>query len=280
MVLTAIEQHEPLDRRLVDDPLAVRFLPRRLRVLVAATRVPRLRRALVAAAERTGPGLWASIACRKRLIDERLSAALPDIDAVVILGAGLDTRAYRLPETGTRVFEVDQPVNIARKASVVQRELPPQPWITLVPIDFEYDKLMSTLTEHGFDATARTFFIWEGVTQYLSVAAVRAMLAQLHEAALGSLLVFTYVRRDFIDGTCLYGAPAVYRRFRQHRQVWKSGLDPDEVGELLAGFGWRLRENISPQYYAENYIRPTGRRLTASEIEWTAVAQKQLQGKI
>lgn len=218
--------------------------------------------------------MWASIVCRKRLIDERLTAALPDIDAVVVLGAGLDTRAYRLPVTETQILEVDQPVNIARKAAVVRRELPPQPWITLVPMDFEHDELIPTLTAHGYDAAARTVFIWEGVTQYLTASAVRATSAQLHKAAPGSLLVFTYVRRDFIDGPYLYGTPAVYRRFRQRRHVWKSGLDPGEVDGLLAGFGWRLRENLGPQYYAETYIRPAGRRLTASEIEWTAVADR------
>ena len=72
---------------------------------------------MIRGSEFTGPGLWANLACRKRFIDDKLTEALDDIDAVVILGAGLDTRAYLLTrQVRIPVFEVDLPVNIARKA--------------------------------------------------------------------------------------------------------------------------------------------------------------------
>jgi methyltransferase (TIGR00027 family) len=276
IVLSAIEHHEPPARRLVDDDLAASFLPARLRLLVALTRVGGLRRAAVAASDRSGPGLWASIACRKRFIDERLSDPVNEFDTVVVLGAGLDTRGYRIARhSDLPVFEVDQPVNIERKSAVVQRALGTAPAsVHLVAVDFERDDLMSALGAHGYRADARTFFIWEGVTQYLTLEAVRATLAQLSGAATGSRLIFTYVRQDFIDGTQRYGADAVYRRFRQRSQVWKSGLVPEEVGELLAGYGWRLVEQAGPSYYRDTYIRPTGRTLSASPIEWTVLAER------
>src|ERR1700754_11179 len=91
IVQTAIEQYEPPDRRLVNDDLARSILPAGQRALVRAMRCPRLRRMAIAAGERAVPGAWALIACRKRFIDDKLDEALPDIDAVVILGAGLDT---------------------------------------------------------------------------------------------------------------------------------------------------------------------------------------------
>ena len=276
IVLSAIEHHEPPARRLVDDDLAASFLPARLRLLVALTRVGGLRRAAVAASDRSGPGLWASIACRKRFIDERLSDPVNEFDTVVVLGAGLDTRGYRIARhSDLPVFEVDQPVNIERKSAVVQRALGTAPAsVHLVAVDFERDDLMSALGAHGYRADARTFFIWEGVTQYLTLEAVRATLAQLSGAATGSRLIFTYIRQDFIDGTQRYGADAVYRRFRQRSQVWKSGLVPEAVGELLAEFGWRLVEQAGPSYYRDTYIRPTGRTVSASPIEWTVLAER------
>jgi len=276
IVLSAIEHQEPPGRRLVDDDLAASFLPARLRLLVALTRVDALRRAAVAASDRSGPGLWASIACRKRYIDERLSDPVNEFDTVVVLGAGLDTRGYRIARhSDLPVFEVDQQVNVERKSAVVQRVLGEAPAsVHLVPVDFERDELMSVLGAHGHRADARTFFIWEGVTQYLTPEAVRATLAQLSDAATGSRLIFTYIRQDFIDGTQRYGADAVYRRFRQRSQVWKSGLVPEAVGELLAGFGWRLVEQAGPSYYRDTYIRPTGRTLSASPIEWTVLAER------
>ena len=79
-------------------------------------------------------------------------------------------------------------------------------------LDFERDDLIATLTEHGYRADARTFFIWEGVTQYLTEDAVRATLGALQGAPPGSRLVFTYVRRDFIDGANMYGAAMLYKR--------------------------------------------------------------------
>ena len=94
MVLAAMEQHEATPRRLVDDDLAASFLPGPLRPVVRATRPSLLRRLVIGASERSGPGLWANIACRKRFVDDKLGESLGDIDAVVILGAGLDTRGY------------------------------------------------------------------------------------------------------------------------------------------------------------------------------------------
>src|SRR5271168_1005677 len=124
MVLAAVEQNEPPGRRLVDDDLAELFLPAPLRWLVGATRWAPARRLMIRGSEFTGPGLWVNLACRKRFIGDKLSEALDDIDAVVILGAGLDTRPYRLTrQRRIPVFEVDLPVNIARKAKTVRRVL-------------------------------------------------------------------------------------------------------------------------------------------------------------
>ena len=121
---------------------------------------------------------------------------------------------------------------------------------------------------------ARTFFIWEGVTQYLTEDAVRATLVALQPAATGSRLAFTYVRRDFIEGTNVYDASILYKRFRQRQQVWRFGLEPDAVSNFVAEYGWRLVEQAGPDYFVRNYIEPAGRDLTASQLEWSAYAEK------
>ena len=276
MVQAAIEQYEPPARRLVSDDLALSFLPAGQRAIVHAMRWPLLRRLTISAGERTVPGSWALIACRKRYIDDKLDEALGDIDAVVVLGAGMDTRAYRLaPRSDIPVFEVDLPVNIERKQAAVRRAIGDVPTsVHLVPLDFERDDLMGTLMAHGYHADARTFFVWEGVTQYLTEDAVRATLDALRDAPTGSRLVFTYVRKDFIDGVNMYDAAILYKRFRQRQQVWRFGLDTDEVSDFVAGYGWRLVEQAGPDYFLRNYIRPTGRKLGASELEWSAYAEK------
>jgi methyltransferase (TIGR00027 family) len=276
MVQAAIEQYEAPERRLVSDDLAMSMLPAGQRALVRAMRWPPLRRLTIWAGERAVPGSWALIACRKRFIDDKLDESLNDIDAVVDLGAGLDTRAYRLARrSDIPVFEVDLPINIDRKKSAVQRAIGPVPAsVHLVPLDFESDDLIGALARHGYRTDARTFFIWEGVTQYLTEDAVRATLTVLQAAAPGSRLAFTYVQRDFIDGANMYDAGVLYKRFRQRQQVWKFGLNPDEVAAFIGEYGWRLVEQAGADYYRHNYIEPTGRKLGASDLEGTAYTTK------
>jgi len=276
MLLTAVEQNEPPERRLIDDDLAELFLPRGRRWLAAATRWGPVRRLMIRGSEITGPGLWVNLAGRRRFIGDKLEEALGDVDAVVILGAGMDTRAYQLTRrVRIPIFEVDLPVNIARKAATVRRALGELPLsVRLVAVDFERDDLLTALAEHGYRADGRAFFICEGVTQYLTEDAVRRTLEGLRAAAPGSRLVFTYVRRDFIEGTNLYGSPTLYRNVCQRRQLWKFGLQTEDVAEFIAEYGWRLVEQAGPDELVKRYVEPTGRQLKASQLEWSAYAEK------
>lgn len=276
MVQVAVEQYEPVHRRLVDDDLAASILPFGQRAVVHAMRWPLLRRMMIRAGEAAVPGAWTIATCRKRFIDDMLAEALPEIDAVVILGAGMDTRALRLAcGSDLPAFEVDLPVNIARKRAAAQRAVPTIPTSHhLVAVDFERDDLIGALSDHGYRPDDRTFFVWEGVTQYLTEDAVRTTLTALQGAPAGSRLAFTYVRADFIDGSHMYGAALLYKRFRQRRQVWKFGLDPGEVDAFVGSHGWRVLEQAGPGYYQQHYIRPAGRDLTASDLEWTAYCEK------
>src|SRR5271168_662694 len=164
MMLAAMEQTEPPGRRLVDDDLAARFLPAPTRWLVTATPPALMRRLMMAAMDRDSPGLWANMTCRKRYIADKVAEALDGIDAVVVLGAGLDTLAYRLArQDDIPIFEIDQPVNIERKAAAVRRVLGKIPSsVQLVPLDFERDDVLTVLAERGYRPDYRTFFIWEG----------------------------------------------------------------------------------------------------------------------
>jgi methyltransferase (TIGR00027 family) len=273
MVLAAVEQNEAPGRRLVDDDLAELFLPAPQRWLVGAMRWTPVRNLMIRGSEWSDPGLWANFAGRKRFIADKLDEALGDIDAVVILGAGLDTRPYLLTRrVRIPVFEVDLPVNIARKAKTVRRVLGgPPPSVRLVALDFERDDLLTSLAEHGYRTDYRAFFICEGVTQYLTEGGFRRTLEGLHATAPGSRLVFTYVRRDFIDGTNRYGTRTLYRKVRQ---LWHFGLQPDEVADFIAEYGSRLVEQAGPDELVQRYVKPTGRKLGASQLEWSAYAEK------
>ncbi|WP_037365612.1 SAM-dependent methyltransferase [Amycolatopsis orientalis] len=273
MVIVAADQHE--SRPLIDDPWARRLLPASARLAVALTRFRPIRRALIAATEKKIPGLWASMLCRKRYFDDALRAALGEIDTVVILGAGFDTRAYRLPALAAiPVYEVDLPANIDRKRAALTKALGHVPdHVTLVPVDFETENLADTLAQHGY-SSGRTFFLWEAVTQYLTEAGVRRTFDFLATAPAGSHLAFTYIRKDFLDGTNLYGAEAAYSDFVVKQQLWRFGMTPDEVGGFLAEYGWHEGEQAGPEEFRSRYLVPGGRDIPVSEIERSVCATR------
>ena len=133
---------------------------------------------------------------RTRHIDDVLSQSLETgIGQVVILGAGLDSRAYRFGNLRTlRVFELDLPRTQAYKKKRVREvfgELPGH--VTYVPIDFAQQSLDEVLDIAGYDRKKKTLFIWEGVTMYIPESAVDATLrAVVRIAAPGSQIVFDY----------------------------------------------------------------------------------------
>jgi methyltransferase (TIGR00027 family) len=105
--------------------------------------------------------------CRKRHIDEKLIAALGDIDAVADLGAGFDTRAYRLPALGSIPVWRSTNLRISRSSGRGCNDgLGRSSSCHLMPVDLDRQDAGAVLTSHGYTTTARTFFIWEGVTQY------------------------------------------------------------------------------------------------------------------
>jgi methyltransferase (TIGR00027 family) len=230
---------------------------------------------MVRATEKSAPGIWALMACRKRYIDEKLIEAVDEIDAVVNLGAGFDTRVYRLPALADLpVWEIDQPENIAPKRLRLGKlfgAIPPH--INLVPIDFDRQDLGAALTAHGYAAAKRTFFIWEGVTQYLTHAGLVATFEFLAKAAPGSRLTFTYVRKDFLDGKAMHGDEDLYKRFVV-KGVWLFGMEPDRVEPFLDPFGWRVIEHIGYQELVDRYVRPTGRELASTPVERMVYAEK------
>ncbi len=206
--IVAIEQYFPEGTRIINDDLAYRILPFAMRAFVRLTRPAFVRDWMVRTSEKMTPGVWAIFPCRKRYIDDRVAEAAGGQAAMVVnLGAGFDTLAYRLPALAeVPVWEVDQPENIDAKRSRLRKvfgEVPAH--VTLVPIDFDREELGAVLASHGYAADTRTFFIWEAVTQYLTEAGIRTTFDFLSKAPAGSRLVFTYVRKDFIDGKVCYG---------------------------------------------------------------------------
>jgi methyltransferase (TIGR00027 family) len=241
--------HQILDQpRVLDDPLA-------LRIIGAAAEA-----ALRANLERvqTAPlrALRASIALRSRYAEDRLAEAVRrGVRQYVILGAGLDTFAYRNPfaASALRVFEIDHPATQADKRARLAEmgvEIPGS--LTFVPIDFERETLADGLTRMDFSGDQPTFFSWLGVTMYLSRDAVMQTLQFVASAMpAGSEIVFSYVVETSVvaDRAAALGEP--FRTF----------FEPTRLANDLRELGFRQIDDIGPEEANRRYFADRTDRL-------------------
>ena len=277
MLFPALEQYDPAEQRITDDPVAVQMLSPAMRAFAKAMRWKPMRDLLVGSMEKQLPGLRGGMVARKRYADDQVVEALrAGVGQFVVLGAGFDTRALRLiAPAGAKAFEVDLPDNVARKRALVDRAISGAPAnVAFIPVDFETDDLGTALADHGFRIGEPAMFVWEAVTQYLTAEAFRATLSYLATAATGSRLIFTFVRKDFLDGTALQGWDRAYRKWVVEDKVWTFGLDPNDIGPTLADFGWTEREQVGTDEYRKRYFLPAGRDLAAIDIERFVYAEK------
>ena len=195
---------------------------------------------------------------RTRFVDEALERAVrAGATQVVILGAGLDSHAYRCQELlrPARVFEVDRPATQAMKRRRVNESLgAPPPNLTYVAVDFQRDDLRDVLARHGWDAAQQTFFILEGVTMYLPEAAVRATLKFVASHPPGSGIVFDFVYRPMIDILAkidMASIPAPAKPYMQRfldlirDEPWVFGIPAGGEREYLSACGLDLREALT-----------------------------------
>jgi len=264
----------PASARLFDDPFAPAFLGPSLRAVVAVSRLPVVRRIVPRYIDHRWPGARSSGIARTRLIDDLLGEALRDgVEQVVILGAGFDCRAYRIAGVERcRVFEVDHPATQAVKTARLGRLLGALPaHVVFVPLDFGQQAIDRALNASGFDRSARAVYIWEGVTNYLTEAAVDATLRHFATAASGSRLLFTYVHRGLLDGSAAFeGTEELVATLRRADEPWTFGIDPATLPAFLAARGLALAADMGAADYRARYL---GRAMSGYEFYRAAVAE-------
>ena len=263
-----IEQFQPEETRLFTDPVVKDLVGTPIRVLM---QFESLRKFTIKQTDVIMPGIYGAQICRTRFIDDAVQAALSQgIAQVVILGAGFDTRPYRLAGMErVKVLEVDLPSVQEDKKKRLQKHfgrLPEQ--VTFVPIDFDTQSLEAVLTGTAFDPSRPVVFVWEGVTQYLSEEAVRRTLAFVGKSAPGGILVFTYVLKSIIERhSDIPGAEKLMEVVAKRGAPWLFGLEPSSVASFLKPFHLHLLADIGNAEYQASYLKPLGRNLVVSEAE-------------
>ncbi len=250
MVAMRRAAHQLLDHpKILDDPIALPILGKG-----AEARLRWERRFT----NRAGRRVRASMAARSRYAEDHLAAAVErGARQYVILGAGLDTFAYRNPyeQQGLRVFEVDHPATQAWKRELLDRaaiNIPDS--LTFVPADFEQQTLSEALRNAGFDQARAAFFSCLGVTMYLARETVLSTLRFIASCgsnstsafgATGGGVAFDYlVPRQSLSWTRRLVFDAMARRVRRAGEPFRTFFGADELTEELTQIGFHSIENI------------------------------------
>jgi len=271
----AAEYAKPEARRLCHDPLAREFLNTPLRIL-AGSRI--LAGLVVWWAERLAPGVPGEVLGRTKYIDDSLKTRIDDgIEQLVILGAGYDSRAYRFDGLNpiVKVFEVDHPATQRVKMKRVERLLGRLPdHVVFVPVDFEQEKLHLKLFEKGYDRNKKTFYIWEGVTYYLTAKAVDETLAfVVDNSGTGSSIIFDYAFQRVLEGAS--DVEQVNRILKAWERIgapltadehFVFGVKEGTIQEFLSARGFCQIENVNGDSFKEAYFKDMKQSADVSHI--------------
>ncbi|HYR12136.1 MAG TPA: class I SAM-dependent methyltransferase [Longimicrobium sp.] len=197
-------------------------------------------------------GLRSHVVLRSRFTEDTLMDAVADgVEQYVLLGAGLDTFAYRQPAWAHRlaIIEVDHPASQGGKRAMLAAagiEIPPN--VRFADVDFERETLSHGLARLGVDTSKRTFFSWLGVTMYLTRDAIEATLRTVLSFPKGSGIVFTYAHTAS-------KASRLAQDSASDGEPWVSYFTPEEVEAMLRSLGFSdasflSREEAERRYYA------------------------------
>ncbi len=205
-------------------------------------------------------GLVDHVVLRTEAIDRRLRRLLEDSGSgqLVVLGAGFDGRAWRLPcLRGVAVYEVDHPATAASKRDRAAERPPLAASVRFVAVDFERDELGPRLLEAGYDPTRPSVWLWEGVTMYLATGAIEATLR--HVAALtspGSHLLLSYAAPPLVAPLPRLD-PVVRAALAALGEPLRSVLPPERMHALLAEAGFTVREDSDEPQWGQEAGQPS-----------------------
>ncbi len=202
-------------------------------------------------------GARAQAVCRSRFTEDRLLHGNSGIDQYVILGAGLDSFAYRSAPGRFRVFEVDQAATQAVKRELLEHAGVAVPAsVTFVPVDFEADPLRERLVQSGLDPVRPVFVSWLGVTMYLTREAILATLTDLGGFAPRSEIVTDHLLPAELRDAAGNGyAEAVAPVAAEQGEPWRTFLSPAAMADLLREAGFEVveqagqRESVPPELW-------------------------------
>ena len=256
-LIRAGESRKPENERICYDPYAIRFISPVM--LEFISKYPDLFRAAGEQFERFIPGANNSIIARVRYFDDFIKDSIKEgLDQLVILGAGYDTRAYRIEELkNLKVFEVDHQDTLDFKIKKVKEifNLLPE-HVVYVPIDFETETLDQKLLDGEYDPSKKTLFIMEGLVYYIPPESVDETISFIvNNSGDESAVLFDYYPESVIDGTSKL---EVGRNTKAHAEELgeplQFGIEDGKIENFLKQRGFSKIKDITSEDYKKAYF--------------------------
>lgn len=240
--------HQVLEQgRIFADPLALRILGEDASVI-----------ARDADKHVAGRAIRTFIAARSRFAEDALAAAYErGVRQLVVLGAGLDTYAYRgALRDRLRIWEVDHPATQAwKRQRLADAGIPVPPALIFAPVDFERETLAQGLAAAGFDSRVASFFTWLGVVPYLTEVAVWSTLSFIASLTGGAQVVFDYADSpDSLTPEMRIAHERRAARVAAAGEVFRSYFERESLRVGLMGRGFREVEDLAPPQIAARYF--------------------------
>lgn len=265
--------HQLFDNpKVLDDPIAM--------PIIGPRAAEKLRTESSDAFGKYGLGIRAFMVARSRYAEDALARSIQrGATQYVILGAGLDTFAYRNPyaESALRVFEVDFPATQEwKRRNLQEAHIAIPASVTYAPVDFEHQTLAEGLKLTGFDASKPTFFSWLGVTMYLTDDAIMSTFRLIASMPPGGGVAFDYaVPIESLSWMGRMAMRMMMQRVAAAGEPFRTFFEPAELAARLQGMGFHGIEDlgadeINARYFSNrtDKLRVIGRlgRMMSAEI--------------
>jgi methyltransferase (TIGR00027 family) len=242
-MLRAAHQLIDAQPKILDDPISIGLTDE-----AAAERIAARRSALLS------PNLMvprAAVVLRSRYAEDLLAQAVEQrVSQFVILGAGMDTFAYRQPAyaRSLQIYEVDHPATQAwKRERLAKRDIVVPGNLCWAPVDLEHQDLIPGLQKAGFDASRRAFFSWLGVVQYLTWSAIELTLRAVATLPSPSTIVLSFMLPD--DGLTASeaaAARAIAEEAAKKGEPWLTRIQPSDLANRLSHLGFKEINHLSP----------------------------------
>jgi methyltransferase (TIGR00027 family) len=218
-------------------------------------------------------GMRAFLVARSRYAEDNLQRAVAEgVRQYVLLGAGLDTFAYRNNHAELHVFEVDHPATQAwKKELLVRGRITIPSSLTFVPVDFEVQSIAEQVRAQGFDPNAPAYFAWLGVVPYLTLSAFRSTLSYIAALPQGSGVTFDYGQpREAIPRLERIAHDALAARVGQIGEPFQLFFRPRDMARELGSF--RSIEDLGSEEMTARYFagRADGLRMRGQSARFAS----------